>query len=91
MEETLRTAEYRLLCRAVQEACRLLGWGEAEAGARCLLTGLARASRLQVEGEPWARDLRQAYASALAEYGRLVEGDSGGRLTAGCGGRLRLS
>ncbi len=73
MEKELLTAEYRLLCRAVQEACRLLGWGEVEAGARCLLTGLARVSQFCAEGEPWARDLCHAYALALAEYGRLAE------------------
>ena len=63
--------EYKLFCRAVEEACRYLGDGDAEAGCLCLRAGLERAQEFAQAGESWARDLARSYESALEQFGCL--------------------
>lgn len=69
--ERLSNVEYRLLCRAVVEACRLAGSGDPLAGCRCLASGLERASEFAASGERWAADLERSYLVALDEYAAL--------------------
>jgi hypothetical protein len=68
----LERAEYRLLCRAVGEACRLLADGDFGAGYHCLKAGLEHAEELARSGNEWANGLAQSYRSALAEYTELT-------------------
>lgn len=63
--------EYKLFCRAIEEACRYLGEGDAEAGCRCLRAGLERAHEFAQSGEGWARDLVRSYEAALQQFGCL--------------------
>ena len=63
--------EYKLFCRAVEEACRYLAEGDAEAGCRCLRAGLERAQEFAQAGEGWAQDLARSYESALQQFGCL--------------------
>src|SRR3712207_385958 len=67
MWEQLQQAEYRLFCRAVQEATQLAAAGEAAAAQQCLLAGLERASDLVDAGEGWAVSLVRDYRRALAQ------------------------
>lgn len=66
--ERLSKAENKLLCRAVAEACELVGRGDPVAGYRCLATGLERVSEFASEGEAWAGELVDSYQSALKEF-----------------------
>ncbi len=70
-QELIRSAEYKLLCRAVTEACGLQGEGKADAGYRCLHAGLDRALEYAADGMPWGAELAEAYATALSDYVRL--------------------
>jgi hypothetical protein len=69
--QTFAEIEYKLFCRAVEEACRYLGDGDAEAGCLCLRAGLERAQEFAQAGEGWARDLVRSYESALQQFGCL--------------------
>lgn len=71
MTAELEDAEYRLLCRAVTDACRLLSRGDPDAGYRCLRAGLDRAREHRDAGEPWAVALAAAYRSALLQFSVL--------------------
>jgi hypothetical protein len=73
VEAGLELAEYKLLCRAVQDACRELRFGAAESGRTCLLAGLARSSEYAEAGVPWGDALADEYRRALREYDQLVE------------------
>lgn len=66
--------EYKLLCRAIVEACGLLGMGDEFAGYRCLTTGWERVQELAREGELWASELATAYLAALESYTELPRG-----------------
>src|SRR5437870_202455 len=72
--------EYRLLCRAVTDACRLLAGGDLAAGYRCLRAGLDRARELAEAGEAWAFALVAAYRSALLQYASLAPPGRGARV-----------
>ena len=76
MEQTdaLAKIEYKLLCRAIVEACSLLGLGDEFAGYRCLTSGWERAQELAKGGEPWASALAQEYLAALESYTELSRG-----------------
>lgn len=69
--DVLPEIEYRILCRAVMEACRLLAAGDRAAGCRCLQAGLERACEFAAAGEAWAEDLAASYRRALEHYGCL--------------------
>lgn len=73
MEPGLEIAEYKLLCRAVQDACRELRFGDAEGGRACLLAGLARSSEYAEAGVVWGDALADEYRRALREYDELAE------------------
>lgn len=67
----LERAEYRLLCRAVGEACRLLTDGDFGAGYHSLRAGLEHAEELAASGNAWAEGLAGSYRLALTEYTQL--------------------
>ncbi len=67
----LEVLEYRLLCRAVLEACHLRGHGDPFAGFRCLTAGFERAREYEEEGKPWAQEVEDEYLGALACYAEL--------------------
>jgi hypothetical protein len=73
MEPGLELAEYKLLCRAVQDACRELRFEAPQSGRDCLLSGLARAADYADAGLPWGDGLADEYRRALREYDQLVE------------------
>jgi len=73
VEQSLEIAEYKLLCRAVQDACRELRYGLPQSGRDCLLQGLARSSEYAEAGVPWGDALADEYRRALREYDQLVE------------------
>lgn len=73
VEPGLELAEYKLLCRAVQDACRELRFDAPQCGRDCLLAGLARASDYAEAGVPWGDGLADEYRRALREYDQLVE------------------
>lgn len=73
MEPGLEIAEYKLLCRAVQDACRELRFGDAESGRACLLAGLARSSEYAEAGISWGDALADEYRRALREFDELAE------------------
>jgi hypothetical protein len=70
--EALEQAEYRILCRAVSDACSLKSRGDAWAGYQCLSEGLERARWLAEEGNEWARALSHSYQVALEEYAGIA-------------------
>jgi hypothetical protein len=72
VEHGLELAEYRLLCRAVQDACHELQRGQAERGRSFLIEGLSRASEYAESGTPWGNALADEYRRALSEYDRLA-------------------
>lgn len=74
VEPGLELAEYKLLCRSVQDACRELRFDAPQSGRNCLLAGLARASDYAEAGVPWGDALADEYRRALREYDQLVEG-----------------
>lgn len=73
MDDGLEVAEYKLLCQAVQDACRELRFGAAESGRACLLAGLARSSEYAEASVPWGDALADEYRRALREYDQLAE------------------
>lgn len=73
MEPGLEIAEYKLLCQAVQDACRELRYGAPQSGRECLLSGLARSSDYAESGISWGDALADEYRRALREYDQLVE------------------
>ena len=72
MEHRWELAEYRLLCRAVQEACGELRRGQAEWGRSFLTNGLARAGEYAESSIPWGHALADEYRRALSEYDRVA-------------------
>jgi hypothetical protein len=72
VNEALEQAEYRILCRAVSDACLLNARGDAWAGYRCLSEGLERARSLAQEGNEWANELTRSYLVALEEYAGIA-------------------
>ncbi|MFN3650270.1 MAG: hypothetical protein ACK47B_11885 [Armatimonadota bacterium] len=72
----MRRIEYKLLCRAVNDATRLLQHGDPCAGYRCLLAGFSRACEMEAQGEQWAREIVDDYRVALFHYSRLYPADS---------------
>lgn len=70
--EALEQAEYRILCRAVGDACLLNSRGDTWAGYRCLSEGLERARSLAEEGNEWANELTRSYMVALEEYAGIA-------------------
>jgi hypothetical protein len=73
VEQSLEIAEYKLLCRAVLDACRELRFGSAQSGRECLLAGLSRSSDYAEAGIPWGDALADEYRRALREYDQLAE------------------
>lgn len=63
--------EYKLLCRAVQEAAQDLVEGEVARGYRCLRCGFDRACEYAAEGEAWGTDLARSYLAAMFYYSTL--------------------
>ena len=70
-DRVLEMLEYRLLCRAVREACHLGGRGDVYAGFRCLTAGVERAKEYRESGTPWADEVADEYLGALACYAEL--------------------
>jgi hypothetical protein len=72
VEHGLEIVEYRLLCRAVQDACYELRRGQAERGREFLIAGLARASEYAESGDAWGNALADEYRRALSEYDQVA-------------------
>lgn len=72
----MRRVEYKLLCRAINDATRLLHKGDASAGYRCLLAGYTRACEMEAQGEKWAQEIVDDYRVALFHYSRLYPIDA---------------
>lgn len=72
----LRRIEYKLLCRAVNDATRLLHRGDPSAGYRCLLSGFSRACEMEAQGETWAAEIVDDYRVVLFHYSRLYPIDA---------------
>ena len=71
MESSLPDIEYRLLCQAINEAGQFLAADDFAAGYKCLLAGVEHARELAGAGEAWAKDLEEAYRTALFQYSLL--------------------
>lgn len=72
VDEQIETIEYKLLCRAVLDACRELRVGSSETGRLHLVEGLTRASEYADSGIHWADALADEYRRALCQFDQLA-------------------
>jgi hypothetical protein len=73
VDAQLETIEYKLLCRAVLDACRELRFGSAATGRQYLVEGLDRAAEYADGGLQWADALADEYRRALSQFDQLAD------------------